>query len=435
MGQELVLNLVFVSRTFATFFKYCFLYALGYYNSFECFKKCTEELGKLNIFFVKALQALSSNANLLTQEQIDYVTVYTDHVPFEPCEVSGEFAQSLQHTAREHGHTLEFDRNAAPVKSGMIALVYSAKLNSKPVVIKVMRAGVKKRLEDALRKVHFLVRVVSWFPYVRNLQLLDIFTENRSNLITQTNFTNEKDNILRMFKNCEHTEYINVPTVYPEFTNANDSIIVMSYLEGKKLDELVDDEKDEYCRLLAKFGMKCLLFNRFYHADLHPGNIVFMKDADGNFQLGILDYGIMGEITKEEQAYFHKFFVSIASARDGGAAAADNILDGLVQPMSLMKELSAWDHNNLRAEIGGIIGEVLHKVRNFTPEDMFRINTVLRKYKLSLSKSFCRIELSLAIADSVSTKLSHKTSYLENVKEAVNSMFETSIIDCARDEH
>ena len=137
----------------------------------------------------------------------------------------------------------------------------------------------------------------------------------------------------------------------------------------------------------------------------------------------------MGEITKEEQSYFHEFFVSIASARDNGAAVSDKILDGLVQPVSLVNELSTWDYNNLREEMGFIIGNVLHKSRNFTPEDMFRINKVLRKYGLCLSKSFCRIELALAIADSVSNKLAHTTSYLENVKEAVNTMFETNIID------
>ena len=121
--------------------------------------------------------------------------------------------------------------------------------------------------------------------------------------------------------------------------------------------------------------------------------------------------------------------MSLASARDNTASVADNILDGLVEPVSLVDELCPWDYNNLREELGVLIGNVLNISRNFTPEDMFRINKILRKYNLSLSKSFCRIELALAIADSISNKLSHDTTYLENVKEAVNSMFEPSLID------
>lgn len=428
--MEWISNVSFVCRTFliiGTYWLRCFM---GY-DRFECFQKSTQELGRLNMFYIKALQSLSTNANLLTQKQIDYLTLYTDNVPYEACELNEDFRKSIQATAKTHGHALVIENDAKPIKSGMIALVYEGQLNAQRVVIKVMRTGVRTRLEEALKKVKFLVKLISYFPYVQHMQLNDIFEENTSILISQTNFQNEKDNILQMAANCKHTDYICVPVVYPEFTNnhSNNSVIVMSYLDGRKIGELHDDEKDDYCRLLAKFGMKCLLFNRFYHADLHQGNIIFMKDESGNKQLGIIDYGIMGRLTKQEQEYYHKFFVSLASAQDRIASVADNILDGLVEPVSLVDELCPWDYNNLREELGVLIRNVLNISRNFTPEDMFRINKILRKYNLSLSKSFCRIELALAIADSISTKLSYDTTYLENVKEAVNSMFEASHID------
>jgi len=397
-------------------------------NKISHFKKCIKDMGRLNMFYIKALQALSTNTNLLTQEQMDFLSVYTDNVPFDECEVNREFIQSLEDTASKNGYMIQIEKNSRPIKSGMISLIYSAKLNSLPVVVKVMRTGVRTRLDNAFSKVMFVIRAVSCLPYIRDLQLIDVFTENRTNMIAQTFFNLEKENIMRMANNCKHTDYINVPTVYPEFTDANDSIIVMSYLEGRKLEELHGDEKDEYCRLLAKFGMKCLLFNRFYHADLHPGNILFMKDPSGKMQLGILDYGIMGEITKEEQKYFHKFFTSLTKTGKN-YAVADNILNGLVHPTSLVNELSTWDYNNLREEIGNIAGNIFEKSRNFTPDDMFRINTILRKHNLTLSKSFCRIELSLAVADSVSSKLCYKTTYIDNVKSAMQSLFETSIID------
>jgi predicted unusual protein kinase regulating ubiquinone biosynthesis (AarF/ABC1/UbiB family) len=399
------------------------------YDRFECFKKSIKELGRLNMFYIKALQSLSTNANLLTQEQIDYLTLYTDSVPYDAHELNKDFVESIQTTAKAKGYNMVIKHDATPIKSGMIALVYEGKLNSQRVVIKVMRRGINERVKRAMKKVKFLVEIISYLPYIRHLQLNDIFAENTEILIAQTNFKNEKNNILQMAENCKYTDYINVPVVYPEFTDNNSFVIVMSYLDGRKISELDNDEKDDYCRLLAKFGMKCLLFNRFYHADLHPGNIVFMKDQNENKQLGILDYGIMGNLTKEEQEYYHKFFISFATNRCNNAAISDNILDGLVEPVSLIKELSAWEHNNLREDIGNIVENILNKSRNFTPEDMFRINKILRKYKLSLSKSFCRIELALAIADSVSNTLSYHTTYLENVKEAVNTMFETSIID------
>jgi len=40
-----------------------------------------------------------------------------------------------------------------------------------------------------------------------------------------------------------------------------------------------------------------------------------------------------------------------------------------------------------------------------------------------LSKSFCKIELSLAISDSVSKHLSYETTYMDNFEKAILEMF------------
>ena len=430
-SRNLVYDLIFVGQTLFIASKHYVKYALGY-DSMKCFQQCACELGEINMFYLKALQTLSTNVNILSQEQIDFLSQYTDNVPYNDDEINRDVIKSFEEASMKKeprfGYEVEFEQNASPIKSGLIALIYYAKLDSKPVIIKVMRQGIREQLRDALRKIDFFVSLISWLPIIRNLQLSDILSENHSSMISQTNFTNEKDNIIRMFNNCKNTDYINVPKVYPEFTEDNESIIVMSYLEGRKMDELEDGEKDEYSRLLAKFGIKCLLFNRFYHADLHSGNIVFMRDTQGNPQLGILDYGIMGEISKQEQHSFYNFFKSMASTRDN-KTVADSVIIGMVQPLSALEKMASWDYNNLREDTGNIIGNILDQKRNFTPHDIYNINSVLRKYGLRLSRSFCRIEMSLAIADSVSSKLSHTSNYLENVKEVVKSMFDTNIVE------
>ena len=80
----------------------------------------------------------------------------------------------------------------------------------------------------------------------------------------------------------------------------------MSFIEGKKLSELDDVEKDKYCELLAKFGVKCVFFDGVYHGDLHQGNLIFMKDED-DYKIGILDFGVIGRITREQQNKFYEF--------------------------------------------------------------------------------------------------------------------------------
>ena len=47
---------------------------------------------------------------------------------------------------------------------------------------------------------------------------------------------------------------------------------------------------------------------------------------------------------------------------------------------------------------------------------------LLNKYDLSLARNFCKIELALAIANSVSAKLVYKTSYIKNVKSILKDI-------------
>lgn len=397
-------------------------------NRNACFKECVQQLGMINIFFVKAFQSLSTNTRLLSQEQLDFLKVYTDDVPFKKSEVNIEFIRSIQDTCDQYGYDFDFHDLAVynPMKSGMIALVYHAKLNSRDIVIKVLRNGIKEKLVDALDKLSLLISLLNFIPILKNLQLTTLLSENYYSLLSQTDFVMEKQNIQRMYDNCKHTSYLAIPRVYHEFTDNDNSVIVMTYLEGRKLDELEDHEKDHYSLLVAKFGMKCLLFNRFYHADLHPGNILFMKHGE-EYQIGILDYGVMGEITQEEQDAFYRFLVCLSKTKDY-KTMADIILEELVSPVETVEKLETFDRNVLQDDLGKVVGKMFETKQSMSVDDIYQINDVLRKYGVCLSRSFCKIELSLAIADSVTEKLSFHSSYLDNVKLAIDNIFDREFI-------
>ena len=74
-------NSFFVLKSFVIFFEYWFLILLRF-NSFNCFKYSIKKLGGLNIFYVKIFQSLSTNVNILTEEQVNFLTNYTDKVPY-----------------------------------------------------------------------------------------------------------------------------------------------------------------------------------------------------------------------------------------------------------------------------------------------------------------------------------------------------------------
>jgi len=425
-------NILFVIKTFSILFlERCYYFAGR--DKYDCTKNLTYNLGELNIFYVKLFQALSTNSFLLDKKQIEYLSNYTDNAPFLESEIDTSFISSIIKVGEANPEiAITLSPDPKPVKAGMIALVYEGHMKTgtkKRVIIKVIRKDIGTRIMDALDKIDFLVRLIGHFPFIRNTNIKDIIRENRSMMIEQTDFNMEVSNIQQMLKNSKYVDYLTIPQVYPEYTTDNSKVIVMDYIEGQNLLEVEECDKDGYSMMLAKFGMKSILFDRFYHADLHPGNIIFIKKSDGEKRLGIIDFGIMGRMTKEEQHYFYKFFLNMSN-NDNYIEAASSIIECLVEPKDTLFSLSKEDYDRLIESIAKITQNAFTHNKNLIPSDLFKINKILCVHNLSLSRSFCKIELALAISDSVCSKLSHNTSYLENIKTAAGEIFDSSMFEC-----
>ena len=425
-------NILFVIKTFTIVLMERFCYFLGR-DKYDCTKNLTYNLGKLNIFYVKLFQTLSTNSFLLDEKQIEYLSNYTDNAPFLESEIDTSFISSIRRVGEENPEiAISLSPDPKPIKAGMIALVYEGRMKTgtkKRVIVKIIRKNIETKIADALDKIDFLVRTIGHFPYIRNTNIKDIIQENRSMMIEQTDFNVEVANIQQMCKNSKHVDYLNIPQVYPEYTNENSKVIVMDYIEGRKLAELEECDRDDYSMMLAKYGLKSILFDRFYHADLHQGNIIFTKESDGTKRLGIIDFGIMGRMTKDEQDYFYKFFSNL-SDDDNYPEAANSIMEYLVEPKEVLLSLSEDESVGLVQAMSDIIRDAFEHQKSIRLSDLFAINKILHAHNLYLSKSFCRIELALAISDSVSSKLNNSTSYLDNIKVVARDIFDNSFFEC-----
>ena len=151
-------NIVFVLRTLFIIMEYYLLYLLDYDEKLR-FENAVKQLDSLNMFYVKAFQAISTNSYLLTNDQISYLSSYTDSVPFGINEMDPYFETHIRKVAKRLGDIFEFNKQGEylyPSKSGMVALVYTGTLNGKPVAIKVLRKNIRERMDDALNKIDFL---------------------------------------------------------------------------------------------------------------------------------------------------------------------------------------------------------------------------------------------------------------------------------------
>ena len=392
----------------------------------------SSKLSKENIFYLKLLQSLSNNISTLTPELEEYFEKYTDNVDFSDEDIDKEALNcilTLYNERNDYIYIQEEEQNTiinkedfiaskeeqliidtTPIKSGIISIIFKGTIGDKNVIIKIKRKNILNKLNEGLVNIEFLIKILNYLPVIKKLNLYNVFKENKELLIEQTNFLNEVDNLKLFNDKFKRTDYIVIPNVYEKYTKLNENIIVMDYIKGEHINRIKNEDREEYAIKFSKFGLKCILFDGMFHGDLHPGNLLFMKE-NNILKIGVIDYGIIGRINDEIKEHFLSFFSNIFDKNY--ISATQNILELLTEPKDQFNKLNENVKEKITKDISTIINDGMIIYKTLRPKDVICINKILNKYKIQLSKTFCKIELSLAIAEGVTQSLSGNKSYMD----------------------
>lgn len=432
-------NSWFVSSCVAIFFKYFLIYKLSKktpenYN--YMIKNITTNLSEKNIFFIKIFQAFANNNNIVDKDLFNYFIRYTDNVSYATDEIDYNGLYDLINIARTNGDELIID-SEKPIKSGNIALVYNGRLNGKKIIIKYRRQNIEEKFKKSMEELRILINITKHLPYLCDLNITDLFDENYQIMLNQLNFSNEVSNISMFYDKFKGVDNICIPKVYSYFTENNPYVIVMEYIEGNRIENIDIDDKDEYSKILSRFNLKCVFYDAIYHADLHSGNVIFIKDKFSisdtvgidnppnlpKLKIGIIDYGIIGTMTRDEQNTFFMFFKVLVSKnyRDLAKFIVEHLSE---QICGEKKVLNEERKEVIITEIDALCSKVL-SVDNkfFGGEEIYEINKILKKENMKFSKFFCRVELAIAISENVCNSLCKKLSYLEQMMIAFKEIF------------
>jgi ubiquinone biosynthesis protein len=394
-----------------------------------CIKNVIDKLSKSNILYVKILQGLSTNTNF-SPEILNYINKYTDSVPYTNKDIDKSFMRNINDINYNNNEELLCLTSEVPIKSGVIALIYEGMIGNQKVVIKVKKNNIYNKLLQSLDEIDIFLKIISFFPYIKYLNTSDIIKENRKYLLEQTDFIKEINNNENVYKNFENSEDFVIPKVYRKYTEKYPNMIVMDYINGNKINNVVNDDKEEYSKLVAKFGLQCVLKHSIYHGDLHPGNILFINE-NGKKQIGILDYGIIGKITKEEKNIFLDFLYAL-SIEKNDRKAIELLINKLVEPKSIIDKLTNEEYNYLFENIRYLINNTLNTKKRSSslgPDELYNINKILYNNNLYIRKSFSRLEIAIAISESICKELSYNNSYMDSIKESLNELFTILNID------
>jgi predicted unusual protein kinase regulating ubiquinone biosynthesis (AarF/ABC1/UbiB family) len=427
----------FITCCLGIYTKYYFIYKVSKktpedYNNM--IKNIASKMSQKNIFFTKIFQAFANNNNLVDKDLFHHFIAYTDNVTYNTNEIDYNGLYDLINIARKNNDDLLIE-SETPIKSGNIALVYNGKLNGKNVIIKYRRKNIIEKFNKSIEELELLVNISSKIPYLCDLNISDLFEENREIMTNQLNFLNEVKNINIFREKFNDVHTICIPEVYYYFTEHNPCAIIMDKIEGNRIENILNEDKHEYSKILSRFNLKCVFYDAIYHADLHSGNVIFMKeyhtckDENNNMitepilKIGIIDYGIIGTMTREEQDVFFTFF-KILVGKDHKELSIF-ITESLSEKIDKSKpDISEGHKNILVNKISTICFAVLQNdAKFFGGEEIYEINKILKTQNLQFSKFFCRVELAIAISENVCNSLATNSSYIEQMMIAFKDIF------------
>ena len=401
-----------------------------YNNNYHLFiKNITLCLANKNILYVKFFQAISLNNNLIDGAMNQELIKYTDSVPYHSDDIDWELMVKLK---QQCGIEL---LSSIPVNSGMISLVYLMNdvTKNQKIIVKIKRSGIEEKLNDAIEKMQFVIQLLVYIPQFNQFNILESFNKNILTLKNQLDFEQEVKNTIRMKSECKNLKYIKIPEVYDRVTRYFPNVIAMEHLSGVHISKLNENDYEPFAKLVVKYGVVSSFVNGFGHGDLHAGNILFIKNGDSDYKLGLIDFGIVLEINDSVRDKFLDIFYDFSNKPP--IDISNEFLSCFIEPKEVFKYLPKEHKDSLVQITEKIIENVIHGSKSANQNKLFEfiihfndyLNTNdLKKYGLYFNDDFIKMQMGLAMAQGVCLCLC-KNNYIEIANQVSNEMFHNDI--------
>ena len=288
-----------------------------------------EALESLGPVFVKFGQLLSVRRDLIPEDIADELARLQDDVPPFPWP---QVAAALDRAyGRPHAEVFAtFDQ--APIASASVAQVHFATLrDGREVAVKILRPGIVGVIAQDVELLYVLAGLVERsLPDGKRLRPREVVRELEHTLAEELDLVHEAANASQLRRNFADARLLVVPEVHWDFCNRD--VMVMQRVDGIPVNDLAALRAHGISiPKLARDGVEIfytqVFRDGFFHADMHPGNILVARD--GRY-CGV-DFGIMGTLSDADKNYLalnmRAFF-----ERDYRKAAQAHVDAGWVPP-------------------------------------------------------------------------------------------------------
>ena len=265
-----------------------------------------EELGPT---FIKLGQLLSTRSDLLPPTFVAELAKLQDAAPPVPVDVIRAVVRSELGAEPEETFASFDDR---PLASASIGQAHAATLaDGTPVVVKVRRPGAVSQVQVDLEILQNLAtRATRAWEFARDFDAVGLVDEFAETIRAELDYLEEGRNAERFARDFQDDASVVIPRVYWEHTTSRvltlERMSGMNVVDAAALDE-AGVERDLVARRGADIVLKMIFEDRFFHADLHPGNLFIHGDGT----IALIDFGMVGVIDEELRGHLSRLFIAM----------------------------------------------------------------------------------------------------------------------------
>jgi ubiquinone biosynthesis protein len=265
--------------------------------------------------FVKFGQIISSRTMDLPPDWREQLEKLQSNVPPFSYERARQIIMDELHDTPENLFAV-FDEE--PFAAASIAQAHRATLHDgTQVVVKVQRPNIDVAVKADLNIINDLAKQIQRKQeWAQTMDLYGLVNEFGQSILSEMDYRNEASNINLLAQNMEQFENIHIPRVYSSLTSSK--VLTMEFMPGVKIVEVdqIDAaglDRKVLAQDFVRSIVKQALFDGYFHADPHPGNILVNLETG---QIGFLDMGLMGEMNRTQRMGLADVLVSFVE-KDG----------------------------------------------------------------------------------------------------------------------
>jgi ubiquinone biosynthesis protein len=388
----------------------------------EQFRHLLEELGGL---WVKAGQLLSLRVDLFSREFCKELSKLQFRAIGFPTAMARKI---IEEDLGAHIEDIFEDFTDTPFATASIGQIYRARLRNEGswVAIKVQRPYIAISFDRDRQLIRWIVRICGKIPSLRFVAWEEAWWELNQIMDEELDYRYEASSLKRMKKTLKrHNIY--VPELFNRYTTKR--VLVMEFIHAALMSDFlrlyVEDpprlsvwlqennvDPVRVARRLLFSSLRQVLEDNLYHGDLHPGNIILLKDS----RVAFIDMGSIG-FTETEYLERIRLFIKALAMRDFAKAADLNFMVAGSLPSVELDELKKKVIRVLRAWAGRTHVKELPYAQKSMDSALIEVFQLMNDYRITMEWSLLRMHRAFTTLDSALMILYPEMNYSKLLRD------------------